>query len=114
MDPRIEPVQPDWYFWLARQTRLRRPSSEATLKFAQYRLAFRRCYDTREPIRMPLTIGIDLSQQYESVPARMPFNPLHFDEKLFQQYCIDTFIYIQWIKDNQKVQVDKYGSVTDS
>jgi hypothetical protein len=45
------------------------------LKFAQYRLAFRHGYDTREPIRMPLTIDIDFSQQYEAVPARMSFNP---------------------------------------
>jgi hypothetical protein len=52
-----------------------------------------------------------------AVPTRMPFNPLYFGEKLFQQYCVDIFIrierdHIQWIKDNQKkLQVDNYDGV---
>uniref|UniRef100_A0A914EIJ7 Uncharacterized protein n=1 Tax=Acrobeloides nanus TaxID=290746 RepID=A0A914EIJ7_9BILA len=63
--------------------------------FARYRLAFRRCYDTREPIPVPTTLNIDFSQQYQAVSARVPFNSLHFGEKLFLQYFVDMFIRIE-------------------
>uniref|UniRef100_A0A914EGZ2 Uncharacterized protein n=1 Tax=Acrobeloides nanus TaxID=290746 RepID=A0A914EGZ2_9BILA len=94
MDPRIEPfVYPLYnptgtFGWHDGLTYADRAQKRLThLKFAQYRLTFRRCYDTQEPISMPLTIGIDFSQQYETVPA-MPFNQLHFGEQ--QQYCVDS------------------------
>src|SRR5277367_6243736 len=64
---------------------------------------------------MPLIADVD--KQYEVVPPQIPFNPLHFGEKLFQQYCVDTFIRIerdriQWIKNNQKqLEADKYDGV---
>uniref|UniRef100_A0A914DU67 Helitron helicase-like domain-containing protein n=1 Tax=Acrobeloides nanus TaxID=290746 RepID=A0A914DU67_9BILA len=63
-------------------------------------------------------LGLDPSQQCQTVSAQVPFNPLHFGEKLFQQYCVNMFIRIerdriQWIKDNQKnLQADNYEDVT--
>jgi hypothetical protein len=84
--------------------------------FARYRLAFRHCYDTREPIPVPTTLNSDFSQQYQAVPVRVPFNPLHFGGKLFQQYCVAMFIRIewdriQWIKDDMKLLAGNYEGV---
>ena len=47
------------------------------------------------------------------------FNPLHYGEKLFQQYCVDSFIRIEkdrirWIKQNQrKLLAANYTTVND-
>lgn len=70
------------------------------LEFIKYRIAFRKCFNMLYKAKRSI-------DDTDIIPDEQifPFNSLHFGEKLFQQYLVDSFVRIErdrinWIKVN--------------